>query len=481
VIRLARARNAALAEATRTQRIERFMLNLFDGGDKAAGPADSLRAVTLLDRGVQNARSLNAEPVVQADLFQTLGNMYQKLGKFDRADPLLRSSLERRKLVQGPDNQEVADSLIALGLLRLDQGQVSEAERLVRQGLAMNRRHGPPDAAAVARGEYALGRVLEDRGAYAEAIKTLEDAVRLQSPQSNTDLSDSLLALGEAHYYVGHLTTADSLYNRALAMDRELYGSIHPRVADDLFNLGEVRHDLDRDREAEQYYRQALGIKQSWYGTDHPDTALMMAAVGQALVYQGRFDEAAPVLQEALAIQERIFGKVHPQVAMGLNTLGALEFKRGHLKDAERDFTRMADINRAVYDDRHYLVGIALLNLGEVYIRQNNNARAEQSYREALARFLEKLPPDHPNTVITQVRLGHVLVLERRYKEAEAHLLVGYNVLSRPPNPQAARLENTRKDLITVYDALNQPEKAKRFRAELAASASDRPATPSKR
>src|ERR1035441_2132889 len=57
VVRLAKARNAALAETARTQRIERFMLNLFDGGDKTVGPSDSLQAVSLLDRGVQNAKT----------------------------------------------------------------------------------------------------------------------------------------------------------------------------------------------------------------------------------------------------------------------------------------------------------------------------------------------------------------------------------------------------------------------------------------
>ena len=317
VVRLARARTAALAEATRTQRIERFMLNLFDGGDKTTGPSDSLRVVTLLDRGVENARTLNAEPAVQAELYQTLGGIYQKLGKLDQADPLLRSSLERRKSIAGPDSHEVADSLVALGLLRLDQAQVAEAERLVREGLAINRRHLPPQDPAVAKAESALGRVLEDRGAYDEAIKTLDETVRLQSAQhgATTDLSDSIRALADAHYYVGHLAVADSLNKRALAVDRQLYGEVHPRVANDLFNLGEVQHDLGHDAEAEQYYRHSLEINQSWYGREHPGTALSMAAVGQALVYQGRYDEAAPLLQEALAIQERVFGKMHPQVA----------------------------------------------------------------------------------------------------------------------------------------------------------------------
>ena len=51
-LRLAKARDAALAEAARTARIQRFMVNLFQGGDEAAGPSDDLRVLTLLDRGV---------------------------------------------------------------------------------------------------------------------------------------------------------------------------------------------------------------------------------------------------------------------------------------------------------------------------------------------------------------------------------------------------------------------------------------------
>src|SRR5208282_349691 len=38
-VRLALPRNAALAEAARTQRIQKFMTNLFQGGDASAGPA----------------------------------------------------------------------------------------------------------------------------------------------------------------------------------------------------------------------------------------------------------------------------------------------------------------------------------------------------------------------------------------------------------------------------------------------------------
>jgi serine/threonine protein kinase len=472
MVRLNRARTTALAEYARTQRIERFMLNLFDGGDKTGGPSDSLRVVTLLDRGAQNARTLSAEPAIQADLNQTLGNIYQKLGKLDRADPLLRAALESRKSVGERNNRDVADSIIALSLLRLDQSRVEEAERLARDALDMSSRHSPPDNAGIARATFALGRVLEERGAYDEAIKVLDRAVRLQSAtgEVTNDLSDSMNALVIAHVSIGHFETADSLDRRLLAMDRQLYGADHPRVADDLVNLGEIQNGLRHFTEAERYYRQGLAIDQSWYGRDHPNTALCMVAVGQALVGQGRYDEAAGVLREALTIQEHIYGKVHAQVAIGLNMLGSLELRRGHLNNAEADFRRMAEINRSVYGDKHNLVGVALENLGEVYFKKKNYAGAERFFLEALQLFTEALAPGHSYIAVAQLGLGDTLVVEKRYEEAEPHLLAAYEIWIKQSSSSAPVLDDTRKDLVTVYKALNRPDRASKFRAELAAS-----------
>ncbi len=88
-VRLRLARDAAVREAARTQRIQRFTEELFDGGDKSAGPAADLKAVELLDRGRNQAAGLSADPEMQADMQETLGGIYQKLGKLDVAEPLL--------------------------------------------------------------------------------------------------------------------------------------------------------------------------------------------------------------------------------------------------------------------------------------------------------------------------------------------------------------------------------------------------------
>jgi serine/threonine protein kinase len=471
-VRLAKARNAALEEAARTQRIQRFMMNLFQGGDEAAGPADSLRVVSLLDQGVQEAQTLNNDPKVQAELYQNLGTIYQKLGKFDPADSLLRRALEQRKSLFGPDSSEVAESLVTLGLLRADQAKYDEAEQLIRQGLEMSQRHLPPNHPAVARDRYALGKVLGQHGSYDQAIPVLGEAVRLQSAPgaSTTDLADSLSALADTQCSAGHYETCDPLHRRVLEMRRQLYGPRHPLVADDLASLGAVQTDLGYYDNAEQFYRQALDITESYYGKDHPKTAARLTGLGEALAYENKYDDADGALEQALTIQEHVYGPIHPAVAEALNELGNVASMRNHLDEAEARFRRAADIYRAVYSDHHYQVAIALSNVASLYYDRKNYPRAEQLFRDVVRRFTEALSPDNVNTAIARLKLGRTLLHQNRYQEAEVETSASYVILTKQTSPATSFVRAARKDLAAEYDGLRQPEKAAKYRAELAAA-----------
>jgi eukaryotic-like serine/threonine-protein kinase len=468
-VRLAKARNAALEEAARTLRIQRFMMNLFQGGDESVGPGDSMRVVTLLDRGAKEAQSLNGDPKVQAELYQTLGTIYDQLGKFDQAASLLHSALESRKQLFGPDSTEVAESLVALGGLRSDQAQYDEAETLVRQGLDMNKRHLPPTHPRVGRAMYTLGEVLVNEGKYDQGIQVLDQAVKIQSAPGGVpaDLAETLTELANAQFYAGHLDISNALNLRVVAMDRQLYGERHPNVGEDLINLGAIQTEWGHYAETERYYRQALDIIQNFYGKDHPETASVMTVLGRSLNAQGRFNEAADMLREALGIQERVYGKVHPRVASALGELGKVAMQQGKLDEAEADFRRQADIYREVYKGKHFYIGAALSNLGSVYMERKQYARAEQSFRDALQVYAETLAPDHLNVAIARIKLGRALIPQHRDADAEAETLAGYGILMKQPSPPATWLQNARKDLVEEYQALHQPEKAAKFQAEL--------------
>ncbi|MBZ5663113.1 MAG: serine/threonine-protein kinase [Acidobacteriia bacterium] len=476
-LRLAKARDTALAEAARTQRIQQFMANLFQGGDAAAGPSDSLRVITIVDRGVQEAKALDKDPKVQAELYQNLGGIYQKLGKFEQADSLLRSALDQRKSLFGADSQEVAESLTALGLLRSDQAHLEEAEQLVRQGLEMAKRHLPPNHPAIAKATLAFGKVLAERGSYDQAIHALNEAVRLQSAPgvAPADLATSLSTLADAHYSAGHYDVCQSLYSRVLAMHRQIYGERHPLVADDLASMAAVQLDLGYYSEAERLDRQALDIIQSYYGDNHPKTANRLTALAQPLTYQKKYDEAVSALEQALAIDQRVYGPAHPSVAETLNELGNVASMREHLDEAEERFERAADIYRAVYGDHHYLVAIALSNVASISYDKKDYTRAEQLFRDVVRRYKETLPADNVNTGIAYIKLGRTLLHQNRYQDAEASTMAGYEILSKQSSPSTSFIRAARKDLAAEYEALNQPQQAARFRAELAAAAANPP------
>ncbi len=244
-IRLAGARNAALTAAARTKRVQAFMLNLFEGGDKSAAPAESLSILTVLDRGVQEAQTLNRDPELRADLYQTLGTVYEKLGKLDRADQLLRAALEQRKAFLGSNDPDTAESLVDLGLLRVDQAQFQEAERLIRKGMEKMKRARPPDKEGLAKSTLALGKVLEARATYSSAIPVLDEAVKLESEAKVplAELAATLKELADAQFYAGHYDICETLTRRVLDMHRQLYGERHPLVVDDLIDLGAVQFE----------------------------------------------------------------------------------------------------------------------------------------------------------------------------------------------------------------------------------------------
>ncbi len=476
-VRLAVARDAALAEAARTQRIQKFMTSLFQGGDPSAGPDYTLRVITLLDRGVGEARALKDDPEAQAELYDTLGGLYDSLGKLDTADSLLSDSLSLRKSIFGGDSPEVGEALVALGRLRDDQARLPEAEHLIRQGLDIEGRHLDPGHPEIVKATTALGKVLEDRGSYKAAIQVLAAAaaIRPGSEPIAPNLADTFYELANSHFYAGHYDIAEDLNQKLLPVYRALYGAGHPRIADVYVNLAAIRHDRTRYAEAEALERQALQIVESWYGENSPITAADLTMLGRTLVFEDRYDEAVTLLRRSLAIKEVVYGPAHPSVASSLNELGNTAVREHRYKDAEQYFTRMAAIYHEIYGDHHYLVGIATSNLAAAFAGEKDWARAEPLFRQAVHIFAAAQSPTHINTGIARTKLGHVLLAEKQYAAAAEESHAGYEILVKQIEPTASWLINARKDLAEEFDALNEPDNARRYRQELASTGATSP------
>jgi serine/threonine-protein kinase len=462
-VRLIDARDRALDSEARMQRIHRLMLNLFEGDDSVAGPADHLRVVSLLDRGVREADSLETERDLQADLRHTLGGLYHKLGHFDRAEPLLEAALTGWQAALGDADPRTVRARLALVSLRVDQGELDDAKRLVNEALEAARHRRTVDAVEVATATAALGKVLVTAGDYGASVPLLEESVRaLSTGRVSAELSEALGDLANAQYYLGHVDASEATNLRSLALDRELFGNRHPHVAVDHYNLGNIRLDRGDYPGGERLFRQALQIHEAWYGAEHPKTASTLLMVGRSLAYQGRLDEAASLYERAGEVMRRTYGERHLRFGFVLSLSGDLARDQGSLDRAEQLFERAAAIFKSALGEQHEFYLHQLSNLGSVGLARKEYADAEKLLRAA-ARGLGTVVPDQRYTAMAQIRLGAALAGLERHAEAEQPLRAGYRLLQKL-SPHDPELQFARRQLIVVYSALNKPAEAEAIR-----------------
>jgi eukaryotic-like serine/threonine-protein kinase len=120
-----------------------------------------------------------------------------------------------------------------------------------------------------------------------------------------------------------------------------------------------------------------------------------------------------------------------------------------------------------VYREKHHLIGVAPSNLAGVHQDEERYAEAETLFRNVLRRYGETLAPDQQLVRIAHVRLGRTLLGQRRHAEAERGILDGYALLMKQATPRGRWVTVAREDLVTLYDAVQQPDKVAVYRAAL--------------
>jgi serine/threonine-protein kinase len=159
---------------------------------------------------------------------------------------------------------------------------------------------------------------------------------------------------------------------------------------------------------------------------------------------------------------------VHPQVASTLNEIGSVALNSRKLDDAEAAYRRMLDIYRSVYGDNHYLIAVALSNLSTVYLRRGNLPEAERLMRDVVGRFTSALSAEHLSTGIARIKLGRIVIKQRKWVAGAVESRAGYEILVRQKSQQQVWLRMAREDLGAAYAAIGDSVGAARFIAELA-------------
>ena len=103
------------------------------------------------------------------------------------------------------------------------------------------------------------------------------------------------------------------LYQRALHIREQAFGSHHPQVAYPLNGLANLSRDQGQYEQAEALYQRALAIRLEHLGPQHPEVAETLHELACCYQVQQHATKAFSLYQQALEIREQAFGPCHPK------------------------------------------------------------------------------------------------------------------------------------------------------------------------
>lgn len=419
--RIARERDKAVAAEETAKQVSSFLVDLFKISDPSETRSNTVTAREILDRGASKVRNeLSGQPLVQARLKDTLGQVYISLGLYDQALPLLESSLATRHKLAGDQNLDVATTLDRLGSVWWHKGDYAKAQPLLEQSLAIRESLMGPDDLVVASSAHNLGNLHLAKGEYEQAQAFMERALAIREKKlgpDHPDVAATLNSLGAVAYKTGNRKKAQQLWEQTLAIREKTLGPDHPYLAQTLNNLAIVYTEEGQLGQARAQLERVVQIQEKVLGPKHTDLAAGLANLGRVLQESGDFAGARSLYQRAVDIQEAA-GPQNPELARFLDGVAKAALSQGDEATARRLYERSLAIREQAWGKNNPGTAESLIGIANCDRREGHYAQAEATFERALALCRtasgKYIPP------VSDVLESYTALLHAIHREAKA-------------------------------------------------------------
>ena len=495
VVQNTRHAKGLAVERDRAQASLGFLVSLFTASDPDKAKGEKITAVELLDRGAKRLETeLQSQPATRAALLFTIGDVYDRVGRYDAAERLLAESIDLQRQLSRRPTLELADALSTLGRV---PGTKRDVSQLYHEALAIRRELLPPNHPLIARSLNNIASLRHRAGDYAGAAATYREAADLMPAGNNPDRAIALInlsgtlfqlnkfaesaaaareawqitqavhgpdhsttitalaALGWALSGLGENPESERIRRDVVERSRRLWGDTHFRVAEAWYTLGTMLSGLNRLDDAETAYREAEAIWRQMPGILDDRVAWTLSGLGNVLTVKGKFAEAEAYLRESLELRKRAGGDRHPDIGESLGSLGGLYYRRGQLAEAEKYFRMNLDLLSSIPGLPRSELAYPETDLGRLYTEQGRSDEAEPLLRHALEGLRLDLPAGHPRIAFAEVLLGDWLSRRGRYDEAKPLLDAGVRIL-RTKEPGTERTTYAEARLTALTEAMRK-------------------------
>jgi eukaryotic-like serine/threonine-protein kinase len=411
----------AQANARRAERVQQFLVQLFQASDPNQSRGETITARELLADGTRRIETeLGGEPEVQAALYDAVAQIDRSLGALPEAQALAERAVAGRSRTLGPDDPATAQSRVTLAEVLFARGEGKAAEKEVRAVLPILAAAYGQDGVETIRAKETLAALLVDRSEGKESLALATQIAASQRRRFGTgsvEAARSLGLLGNVQETAGQYGEAEKTYRSAADILERALGAENPQTAAARYSLAGVLSYVGKHEEGEQQFRLALAAQRKSLGDQHPDVAQTLIALGLLEINERRYPEADAAFTEALAIYRPLN---HPETGTCLRMLGVSLTAQEHYAEAASRLEEALTIFRRTRGDKDTLTLTALGNLGNAYLRLGQLDRAEPLLRESIAGTESQFGADNDQLRAPLNQLGELERMRGRLAEATA-------------------------------------------------------------
>ncbi|KAL3524423.1 hypothetical protein ACH5RR_017257 [Cinchona calisaya] len=286
------------------------------------------RALNIIERKYGNSSPFLVTPLLgMAKVLSSIGRVTEAIETYHLAIKILESG---KGLVCG----ELELPLISLSNLLLEEGRASEAENVFKRILDLCiKLYGEKDGrvgmamCSLARVKCATGDIDEAIALYQDAFRVLKDS---KSIASNDELMEKMrIDLAELLHVAGRGEEGRALLEECLLITEKYQGKDHPSCVIHLMNLAASYSQSKNFGDAERLLKKSLQIMMNTVPPDDQSISFPMLHLAVTLYKLNRDEEAEKFALNSLHIREKAFGAESLPVGEALDCLVSIQSRLG--------------------------------------------------------------------------------------------------------------------------------------------------------
>lgn len=469
-----------------------------------------------LDRAAERVeKRFENQPEVEVAVRRALGSAFSALGDQTKALAQLRLAVELGRKTPDCNPYETLGAQYQLGKTYWFAGQPEQAISTLRECIAAALKEGGDDVVEVLQAQMSLGVILTNVNRNDEALQLLESiapVVERALPSRDANVIHFLNSLGNAQLTAKKREESLATFTKAYQLAEAEFGDRNPLTLLSLNNRARWYLIHEQPAEGARLFEQLEPLALDVFGPDNPSTLMTRANLAFCYLKTGQTDQALERMEDVATHMRKSPGPAHPQTRVSLLGLAQARKAAGQHEAAAKLFEELLNLSAAAPGPPEVMPPQLVWQVAEIYAEQKQREPLVALMRNYLnflssspdipepqlagqldesARYLliaqaydgaevtarrsfdlrRKLHADSWRCGWSESLLGEALLGQQRAKEAQTHLLSGYQKLrsdqkSIPILAKSLTLDAIRR-IVRLYEELGEAEEADAWRAKL--------------